>query len=397
MNYQDFAQKSHTTGIVFLCICCFSMTFSSSVMGASAVLFSLCWLFSGNFKELPAVISSNRAGLFALLLLILLCVGLSYTPAPIDDALSCFKKYRELLFFLIVLCLLQTRPKAARYAEISFTLGAILLLTISYAIFFKLLPFEKYGYSTVYHITHSFFMALLAFWCFHNLFRGDFAKRVLWFVTLCLTVVNLFYIAPGRTGMLVFAALMGLGLLQRLKLIYSFIGIVCCMALLISTYYNSTNFKTRVNQAVHEIETYQPGQSRTSLGMRFDWWQNSIELIKQKPLLGHGTGSFAYRQGELIKGTETKNSDNPHNEYLLIGVQTGLIGTAFFILMLASLFIRSFTLPQREKYLLQGCVIAMGCGCLMNSFLLDSHQGHFFGIMTAVLSSCTSEEQEPQA
>ena len=119
--------------------------------------------------------------------------------------------------------------------------------------------------------------------------------------------------------------------------------------------------------------------------MRFDWWHNSLSLISEKPYFGHGTGPFEAEQAKIIKGTKTMKSDNPHNEFLLLGVQVGLVGVALYLAILASLFIASFRNARPGNFLLQGVVIAMFCGCLMNSFLYDSHQGHFFAIMSAVL------------
>ncbi len=110
-------------------------------------------------------------------------------------------------------------------------------------------------------------------------------------------------------------------------------------------------------------------------------------LIKEKPLLGHGTGSFEVEQKRLIKGTKTMKSDNPHNEYLLIGVQVGLVGVVLYLTLLGGLFGASFKKKRPYNFLLQGVVVAMFCGCLMNSFLFDSHQGHFFAIISAILIS----------
>ena len=121
--------------------------------------------------------------------------------------------------------------------------------------------------------------------------------------------------------------------------------------------------------------------------MRLDWWQNSMTLIGQKPLFGHGTGSFASVQKTLIQGAKTEPTTNPHNEYLFIAVQSGLVGAALFVGLLASQFFYSFGLKPPRRYLLQGVIVAMACGCLMNSFLYDSHQGHFYAILSAILST----------
>jgi O-antigen ligase len=35
---------------------------------------------------------------------------------------------------------------------------------------------------------------------------------------------------------------------------------------------------------------------------------------------------------------------------------------------------------------LQGVIVAMAVGSLMNSFLFDSHPGHFYAILSAILA-----------
>lgn len=290
---------------------------------------------------------------------------------------------------MVVLSLLKNNSRWAWYAENAFVSGAVLLLLISYAMYLAVIPSEKYGYSTVYHITHSFFMAVLAFWCLQKVFDRTWNGYLLWLPLLILALVNIFYIAPGRTGMLVFIALLMLTLLQRLTIINTVIaGTLACL-LITGTYLTSANFSSRINQAIVEVQDYQTGSSRSSMGMRFDWWQNSLTMIREKPLWGHGMGAFETVQADLITSSTTKTqpSDNPHNEYLFIAVQTGLIGLGLFILLLGGMFFYSFRLLKPQRYLLQGVVVAMASGCLMNSFLFDSHQGHFFAILAAVLCS----------
>jgi O-antigen ligase len=187
--------------------------------------------------------------------------------------------------------------------------------------------------------------------------------------------------------MLVYVPLVMLTLFQRLSLKRSLGAMLAACLLVGVTFATSTNFSSRVQEAVNEIQNYQATSSRSSLGMRFDWWHNSIELIRLKPIFGHGTGSFEAAQRELIKESQTQSTDNPHNEYLLLGVQTGLLGLGCFLALLATQFFSTFnTLPPR-RYLLQGVIVAMTFGCLMNSFLYDSHQGHFYAILSAVLAA----------
>lgn len=380
--------KANSAGVFFIILSCFFIPFSTSLMGAAAALAAVFWLLSGKLFSLPKLMCSNPLVGLAIILFLLLVAGLVTTPAPLDDALAFLKKYRELLYFAMVVSLIMDNDGAARHAEDSFVAGCVVLLLLSYGIYFSIIPSERFGHSVVYHITHSFFMAILAFWCLQRIFESR-QYFYLWLGLFLAATFNLFYIAPGRTGMLVYVALIFLTVLQRFSWKKSIPVTALVIAVIGITFVTSTNFSSRVREAVNEMTSYQAESSRTSLGMRFDWWQNSLALIKEKPIFGHGTGSFKTVQAELIKNSDTKPTDNPHNEYLLIAVQTGLVGLFLFVALLATQFLAACKLQPPRKYLLQGVVVAMATGCLMNSFLFDSHPGHFYAIISAILSTPT--------
>ena len=86
-----------------------------------------------------------------------------------------------------------------------------------------------------------------------------------------------------------------------------------------------------------------PEKTEASMGLRFTFWKYSLKLIAEKPLLGHGTGSFA-KEYQRIAGNELsiiKNpqvpsnelfiTKNPHNEFLMISTQLGLLGLLIYL------------------------------------------------------------------
>lgn len=381
----NFTRFTKTAGIFCVILSCFFIPFSTSLSGSTATLAALFWLISGDIVNLPMCMKKHASVILALVLFSLLAIGVTYSPAPLDEALEFLKKYRELLYYAVVICLFLDNEEASRLAEDSFVAGCIVLMLISYGIYFSAIPSTRFGYSIVYHITHSFFMAVLSFWCLQRIL--DSRQYIyLWLGLFVAATINLFYIAPGRTGMLVYIALVFLFFVQRLswnKLLPATILVTLAIGL---AFFTSSNFSSRVEEAVKEVKGYQAEWSRTSLGMRIDWWSNSAALIREKPIWGHGTGSFKTVQAEVIKNTHTLPTDNPHNEYLLISVQTGLVGLSLFIALLVAQGISSFKMHSPRKYLLQGVIVAMSIGCLMNSFLFDSLPGHFYGILSAVLA-----------
>ncbi|THB77672.1 MAG: O-antigen ligase family protein [Desulfobulbaceae bacterium] len=377
--------KITRAGCIFVCLAAFSTPLSTSLMGLFTALFVLSWFFSGTFLSLARTIRSVPATGISLLLFILLAVAISYSPDNLEKGLYVLKKYRELILLPIVVALLSSSKKYSKYAEQAFILGCVVLMCISYGMKAGIIPSAgKFGYSVVYHITHSLFMAILSFWMLHKSFASK-QYRLLWIVLFLAAVINMFYIAPGRTGMFVFSVLMALFILQKFKLRNCIVAAIIVIGLFTAIYQSSDNFSRRTEAALSEIKNYQRGSSITSIGMRFDWWLTSIELIKKKPLTGHGTGSYEMVHKEQTKSTRIKQTNNPHNEYLFITVQTGLVGITLLLGLFACQFFRSMTLEDSERHILQGVIVAMMSGCLMNSFLLDSQPGHFFMFMSGAL------------
>jgi O-antigen ligase len=371
---------------------CLFIPLSTSLMVIFSILTLFFWIISGKVFNLPQHMRKSPVVFFATGLFLVLALGLLYTPAPAADAVDVLLKYRELLFIPAVIALFQGHEEYPRMAENSFVTGCIILMLISYGMYFSILPPHKYGYSILYHITHSFFMGVLGFWSLHRAFDSK-QYRYLWIVIFLATSINILYVGPGRTGMLVYILLLLLALFQRLSLKKLIIALVLVAASLSAAYVYSHNFSSRIQTALAEIQNYQPQKSRTSLGMRFDWWQNSVDLIEEAPVFGHGIGSYAVLQKRLIKEMKTMPSDNPHNEYLFIGVQTGLLGLFIFVALFFSQLGSASRLPLKDKYLMQGVVLAIASGCTINSFLYDAHQGHFFAILSGVLLSTISSRK----
>jgi O-antigen ligase len=371
---------------------CLFIPLSTSLMVIFSILVLFFWIISGKAFKLLQHMTENPVVLFSTGLFLVLAFSLIYTPAPAADAIDALLKYRELLFIPAVIALFQGHEEYPRMAENSFVTGCILLMLISYGMYFSILPPHKYGYSILYHITHSFFMGLLGFWSLHRAFDSR-QYRYLWVVIFIATSVNILYVGPGRTGMLVYILLILLALYQRLSLKKLIIALLLVATSLSAAYIYSHNFSTRIQTALTEIHNYQPQKSRTSLGMRFDWWQNSIELIQEAPVFGHGIGSYGILQKQLIKEKKTMPSDNPHNEYLFIGVQAGTLGLLLFVALFFAQLGSAGRLPEKDRFLLQGVVLAIASGCTINSFLYDAHQGHFFAMLSGVLLSTISSRK----
>ena len=365
---------------------CFFIPFSTAFTALFSTMAVLFWFLSGRFLNFPKILKNYPTALVSLLLFFLFIIGLLYSPAELSDALSNLKKYRELLFLPIVISLLDGRSGAKSNAINSFIAGCIFLMLVSFFMKFGIIPSDRYGNSLVYHITHSFFMAILAFWSAHR--TADSKQyRYFWLSVTLAALANISYVAPGRIGMLVLVVLGLLFCTQRFSFRMQIAAVLILSGLCSALYYSSDNISSRINKAITEVRAYEHehGCSRTSMGMRLDWYIDCVTLFQKKPLFGYGTGGFTVAHDKLIKGTGVQRTDNPHNEYLFIAVQLGSVGLFLFLLLFFLALLKSSKMVRPDGWLLQGVVISMATGCLLNSFLYDSQQGHFFAFLAAVL------------
>ena len=67
-------------------------------------------------------------------------------------------------------------------------------------------------------------------------------------------------------------------------------------------------------------------------GARMNVWENGFRLIQSHPLLGVGGGDFSVAEGELHFGLGKWSA--PHNSFLQIAAELGLIGLSLFIYLL---------------------------------------------------------------
>jgi len=386
---QSFSQKYGGYAVIATC---FWIPLSTALMDICSAFVVLFWLTSGRVRILGHLLRRHPVAILATLLFLYFAIAVLYSPATSERSLTVLTKYRELLLLPLVLSFAWHNGQLIRRAENGFLAGTVILMAVSFAMALSLIPSAKYGNSLLFHITHSFFMAMLAFWAFQRAIDHR-RYRIAWCIVFLLATANIIFVSPGRTGLFAYTVLIGFAILQRLSLRNRLIGCLLLVLLIPAGFRISDNVSSRIQQALQDIIHYEPGASRSSLGMRLDWWGNSIALIRERPVFGHGTGSFAFRQQELIEGTDTMPTDNPHNEYLFIGVQLGLTGLALFVALLVSQWVSASPLNRHRRFVMQGIVLTMAAGCLMNSFLFDSHQGHFFAFLSGLLLATPLQEQ----
>lgn len=355
---------------------------------------TVAWLMSGHLREQSARALRNPVVIAALVLFSLFVLGIFiYDGDPLYSARS-LGKYKELLFLVPFVCLFNTeiwRVRAFRF----FFAAMVITLIGSFAIGTGLIPIDnppnRYaGNPTVFkfHITQSLLMAMFAFIC-AALARKEADGRRRWiYISLAiLAAANVLFMVQGRTGYIVLLALFTYAVVAWYRWKGALAGAIILGVVLGAGWFFSDKFSERTERAVREYREWVPGQgTQASIGIRLNFYFVTYEIIREHPLLGVGTGGFEDAYSRKIAGTDLMPSSNPHNEYLMIGAQLGIVGVLAFVAMLFVMWRMSGRLKNGfERDLARGLVITFVLGNLVNSLLLDHTEGILFCWASAAL------------
>lgn len=89
----------------------------------------------------------------------------------------------------------------------------------------------------------------------------------------------------------------------------------------------------RFDEGLSEVRAYRSeGDVRTSWGMRLRMVEVTSRMALERPLAGHGLGSWAGEWRRRVTGSELlQGHTTPHNEYLLLAFQGGLVAWALLL------------------------------------------------------------------
>ncbi|MFZ7174283.1 O-antigen ligase family protein [[Pasteurella] aerogenes] len=169
------------------------------------------------------------------------------------------------------------------------------------------------------------------------------------------------------------------------KLILSIIGIFAILStILISV--PKFGVMQRYQAAERDIIQYtQKNNKSTSLGARFDMWENAITGIKQNPILGWGSkGYIELKKQQVAQKTMEKSTlkfNDAHNQYIDAWVKRGLVG---FIGLLLIIFVpfRAFLRQINALTLETKCIAILGVTHILSTmfyFLSQTFLAHNSG------------------
>ena len=361
---------------------------------------ALVYLVSGPYKRRNVIETKHATGLTWI---VLLAVGYTavtalWSSVGLVEGISVWTRHARVLSIPLMVCMIASAHEARMVLRV-FIWGQVFVVISSWLLAMGLpVPWATgawQGSNAVFSsyleqcITQAVLVALLWFQ------RDDiFGPRGRWLAVLTafLTALLTVGLMPGRTGHLVLLGmltLMGAHHLPKKYLWAAFAIPVLAFVLLQQT---SSTFRDRMALVVKEVTASLHGNSQdeSSSGMRLAYWRASTQAITEKPLLGHGAGSWnnEYKRlrGTLISGQANPVSD-PHQMFLLWAVEGGLLGLALLVMVLAALWRFSDALDANERQSMRALIAALVIAGLFNSVLFGIGIGDFFCIGLGIMVS----------
>lgn len=331
------------------------------------------------------------AGGLPVLLWLLAALGMLWAHVPWSDRFAGLEAFYKLLAIPILIAHFRRSDKA-QWVLGAFLASCTLLLLVSYVLALwpgltwrgarsPGVPVKEYvAQSTEFVIC---FFVLLAIG-----FRGDRLWSSVGALTLAvLFLANVFYIASGRTALVVIAVLLLVFAFRQWE--WKKAGVVVLTAAMCSFFVweTSTYLRTELAVVPEEVQRYLSENAKSRSGERLEYWQKSISFISDAPILGHGTGSIRelFRQAATGQsGASALVADNPHNQTLNVAVQLGFVGVALLYAMWIG-HLRLFLGANLPAWVGLVIVVQNMVSSLFNSHLFDFTQGwiYVFGVGVA--------------
>ena len=347
----------------------------------------LCWLFSGNIKEKIQMGFQHTLVRGFLVFFLAYCLALFYTIAPIQEVMHSLRHVGRwwLLFFFLPFCQNKKMTQYALWAFVT-TMGLVWLLGL-----LKVLGFLSIGakFSAVAvfknHIVTSYLMSFAAYILAERAYYHK-EYREISILFLSVMIFEVLFMSAGRTGYVMLLLLSGFftwqhwrwrGLLAMLPIVAALLGL--------GIQYSNT-FSERFFHIPGEWQSHQLG-AETSMGLRMEFLKTSFYTALEHPWFGTGTGSFATAYAATASTLELASIQNPHNEYLHIWIELGILGCLLLVFLFHRMWQCSRLLTVQERMIAQGFILSFAVGCFGNSILMDFTERHFFILMTALLFS----------
>lgn len=371
----------------------FCLPLSTSAVTVIALMILFLWIVNGGFQCKLQEIAANPICRALLVYVGVMVLGIFWSDSW-QEGLGVIQHRWKILFVPILLTSIRWEQRSSYVT--AFLVGVVVtvvVIDLAYLGTFNDLGLTNpnLSFDTIINQMVSTPMLALAIYLLiqrilSNNKRGG-RHWLLWGLSCCLSL-NIF-IMRGRAGLFVFVLLIFLLSFQyfRNRIVVAFvIPALIVPVVLAGAYYASPVFQLRMKVIPGEIESLRE-KKETSVGLRLHYWYNSWRLIKQHPCFGVGTGDFAssYKKINQQYTPEIGATNNPHNQYIFVTAQLGIVGL-FALLGMFLVFFREASRRQDSWEMVRVAFPLFFMTIMLSESYLDiTGTGFLFSLFGALL------------
>jgi O-antigen ligase len=384
-----------------------------------------CWAASGEWREKLRRVASSPVSVSAIVLFVWLLLGTLWGEGALEERALWVKKYANLLLIPLLISM-AIDAQERRRAILALAASLVVTLILSFALSVGILPtgglincdpfnpclLKKQvpcdpsipcvpaNYPPVCdpsnpcilkkHTTHNLLMAfgvlLFGVLGWKSSSRG---AQWGWATASCLAAGNVLLMVQGRTGYMVLAGLA----MVAFQMYFGWRGMVAAAIALSVTfsaaYQISASFHDRVNLVATGVAQWSSQvAAEDPVGQRLEFYYHTVQVIRDHPLMGAGTGGFAQAYAVYAKQAGVPVPSHPHNQYLLIMAQVGIVG----LCLLLWLFVQQWrstpgAIDAAYGLLARGLVVTIAITCLFQPALNDHTEKLFYSLFSGLLYS----------
>ena len=315
---------------IFFILLGFTFPLSISISSILIILLAILLFFQEDIRGKIKKLLSSKWMLSILALLFLYYISPLFFGFFTDT--SWVLKRVSLLLILPILYSFSFSQKTINLSVIAFLCSMFLSSVIALADNYEIIQFTKnWTWSAFLQYTeHNVFLAIALLLSFYTLFRVKlslFNRNIL--LVFILTFLFSLFTEGGKAGQLVFIISIILFFIFHFKYkrTLMFFSVLSIFIFSVVIYHSSPIVKKRFTHEIKSIRSAEPS-------FRNNLFIYSVDLIQENPIIGYGTGSFSDVFKEVNKSTKrTVDYDHktPHNNYLYIWFELGIIGLIVFM------------------------------------------------------------------
>ena len=308
----------------------FTFPLSISISSILIILLAILLFFQEDIRGKIKKVISSKWMLSILTLLFLYYISPLFFGLFTDT--SWVLKRVSLLLILPILYSFSFSQKTINLSIFAFLSSMFLSSVIALADNYEIIQFTKnWTWSAFLQYTeHNVFLAIALLLSFYTLFRVKlslFNRNIL--LVFILTFLFSLFTEGGKAGQLVFIISIILFFIFHFKdkRTLMFFSVLSIFIFSVVIYHSSPIVKKRFTHEIKSIRSAEPS-------FRNNLFIYSVDLIQENPIIGYGTGSFSDVFKEVNKSTKrTVDYDHktPHNNYLYIWFELGIIGLIVFM------------------------------------------------------------------